>query len=128
MKTLVSLDNHSTNLELVNKVTRKQSRSSRNIIADLYNNLLKEYAKGPYAYGALSILGQSCIASIAAMYILMNLNDFSNPSQIIQLCLVTIPCFGYNITVISQQKIKIQVNVLIISVLTSVTLLCINAF
>ncbi len=62
------------------------------------------------------------------MLVLMNTSNFSKPTQIIQLFLVTIFCIGFNAMVISQQKPKIQMNVLIISVLISTVFLYVNIF
>lgn len=97
-------------------------------ITALYNQLLNEYSSGSYGYGAIGILGQSCYASIAAMLILINKTGLGSLSQMLELFLVTIFCIGYNATVISQQKNKIQVNFLLISVGISTIFLISNSF
>ncbi|RDK89179.1 hypothetical protein [Marinirhabdus gelatinilytica] len=95
------------------------------MISKMYKSLLTEYISGLYGYATIAIIGQSCIGSIAAMLILMN-NDLSRNFQIIELFLVVILCMGFNGAVLAQQKGKIQFNILILSVLTSIIFIIIN--
>lgn len=95
------------------------------MILRTYKNLLKEYESGLFGYATIGIIGQSCVGSIAVMYILMN-DYLPRPLQMFELFLVTIFCMGFNAAVLSQQTGKTQFNVLIISVLASVILIAIN--
>ncbi len=92
---------------------------------ELYKNLVKEYTSGLFGYATIGIIGQSCIGSAAVMLIFMN-NDISRGIQMIELFLVTIFCMGFNGAVLSQQKGKIQFNILVISVLTSILFIIMN--
>lgn len=89
----------------------------------LYQSYLQEYEKGIIGYAPIAIIGQSCLGSIAAMFILMSGTSFSH---MLQLFIVTVSCMFYNGAILSQQKPKISFNVLIISVLVCVFLLIIN--
>jgi len=97
------------------------------MILKTYKNLLAEYNSGLFGYSTIGIIGQSCIGSMAAMLLLMN-NDTSRTVQIIQLFLVTILCMGFNGAVLAQQKGKVQFNMLIASVFTSLVFIVINLF
>ncbi|WP_346882659.1 hypothetical protein [uncultured Algibacter sp.] len=121
MKNVITIPRSETKINVKNI-------SKKNIFYHLYNSLLTEYSKGVYAYGTISIIGQSCYASVAAMYVLMNPNNISKPAQLIQLFLVTIFCIGFNAMFISVQKPKTQVNALIASVVVSTVFLCSNTF
>ncbi len=92
---------------------------------ELYKNLVKEYTSGMFGYATIGIIGQSCIGSAAVMLIFMN-NDIPRGLQMIELFLVTIFCMGYNGAVLSQQKGKIQFNILVLSVLTSILFIITN--
>lgn len=92
---------------------------------ELYKNLVKEYTSGMFGYATIGIIGQSCIGSAAVMLIFMN-NDIPRGLQMIELFLVTIFCMGFNGAVLAQQKGKIQFNILVISVLTSILFIITN--
>ncbi|GGG15066.1 hypothetical protein GCM10011344_14640 [Dokdonia pacifica] len=92
---------------------------------ELYKNLVKEYTSGMFGYATIGIIGQSCIGSAAVMLIFMN-DDISRNLQMIELFLVTIFCMGFNGAVLSQQKGKIQFNILAISVFTSILFIITN--
>lgn len=92
---------------------------------ELYKNLVKEYTSGMFGYATIGIIGQSCIGSAAVMLIFMN-NDIPRGLQMIELFLVTIFCMGFNGAVLAQQKGKIQFNLLVISVLTSILFIITN--
>ncbi|MEW7290173.1 hypothetical protein [Aquimarina sp. 2304DJ70-9] len=89
----------------------------------IYQNYLEEYKKGIIGYSPLAIIGQSCIGSVAAMFILMNGNSML---QMIQLFIVTIMCMFYNGAILSQQKPKISFNLLIVSVVFSIVITVLN--
>lgn len=92
---------------------------------ELYKNLVKEYTQGMFGYATIGIIGQSCIGSAAVMLIFMNEN-ISRNLQMLELFLVTIFCMGFNGAVLSQQKGKIQFNILVLSILTSVLFIITN--
>jgi len=92
---------------------------------ELYKNLVKEYISGMFGYATIGIIGQSCIGSAAVMLIFMN-NDIPRGVQMVELFLVTIFCMGFNAAVLSQQKGKIQFNILMISVFTSILFIITN--
>lgn len=100
-------------------------RSKESKLLKQYNSLLEEYKTGLFGYATIGIIGQSCIGSIAAMLILMN-SALGRPLQIIELFLVTILCMIYNGSVLSQQKGKVQFNILIASVITSIVFIVLN--
>jgi hypothetical protein len=77
-----------------------------------YKTYSDNYERGILGYATLSILGQSCLGSVAAMLVLMNGNSIP---QMMQLFLVVISCMGFNGAVLSQQKPKLIFNFLVIS-------------
>ncbi|MEW7277806.1 hypothetical protein ABW636_04360 [Aquimarina sp. 2201CG1-2-11] len=89
----------------------------------IYKEYLEEYSKGIIGYTPLAIIGQSCLGSVAAMFILMNGNS---ASQMFQLFIITIMCMFYNGAMLSQQKPKISFNLLIASVFASIVISIIN--
>ena len=70
----------------------------------------------------LSIILQSCLGSIATMYILLNNNSFI----ILSMTLSVSICMIYNAAILAQLKPKIVFNLLLISVTINVLLLLIN--
>lgn len=82
----------------------------------VYQSYLREYERKIMSYSPLAIIGQSCLGSVAAMYILINGNSAFN---MVQLFLVTIMCMFYNGAILSQQKPKVSFNLLLLSVLVS---------
>ena len=92
---------------------------------ELYKNLVKEYTSGMFGYATIGIIGQICIVSAAVMLIFMN-GDIPRSIQMIELFLVTVFCMGFNGAVLSQQKGKIQFNILAISVMTSIFIIISN--
>ncbi|MDI9310913.1 MAG: hypothetical protein QM535_11920 [Limnohabitans sp.] len=91
----------------------------------LYKKILEEFEKGFIGYATLAIIGQSCLGSIAAMYVLKNGTSFF---QMFQLTLVVFACMFLNGAVLAQQRPKLVLNMLIISVLTSILLIFLNLF
>ncbi|AXT62704.1 hypothetical protein D1816_20945 [Aquimarina sp. AD10] len=89
----------------------------------IYQSYLKEYSKGIIGYSPIAIIGQSCLGSVAAMFILMNGNS---AIQMIQLFIITIMCMFYNAAILSQQKPKISFNLLVMSVAFSISFTIIN--
>ncbi|GAA4275626.1 hypothetical protein [Aquimarina mytili] len=89
----------------------------------IYQEYLEEYENGIIGYTPLAIIGQSCLGSVAAMFILMNGNSIAQMSQ---LFIVTIMCMFYNGAILSQQKPKISFNLLIVSVVFSIIITIFN--
>ncbi|GAA4273091.1 hypothetical protein U6A24_07420 [Aquimarina gracilis] len=89
----------------------------------IYQKYLEEYSNGIIGYSPIAIIGQSCLGSVAAMFILMNGNEVI---QMLQLFLITILCMFYNGAILSQQKPKISFNLLITSVTVSVAIVALN--
>lgn len=89
----------------------------------LYTNYLEEYKNGLLGYAAIAIIGQSCLGSIAAMYVLKGGTAMPN---MIQLFLVIVFCMGYNAAILAQQKPKTSFKMLIASVLFSIVILVAN--
>jgi len=89
----------------------------------IYRSYLKEYEKGIIGYSPIAIIGQSCLGSVAAMFILMNGNTVT---QMVQLFVVTILCMFYNGAILSQQKPKASFNLLILSVISSTVFVIFN--
>ena len=92
-------------------------------IMELYFKGLKAFEKDARGYSTIFIIAQSCLGSVAAMYILINGVE---AWQMVQLFLVTIVCMGFNAAVLSQQKSRIVLNLFILSLLVSTVVLILN--
>jgi hypothetical protein len=90
---------------------------------ELYRKGLFEFKKNMSGYAAIFIIAQSCLGSVAALYILVN---GVAPLQMFQLFLITIACMGFNAAVLAQQKPKVVFNLFIISILLSTAVLILN--
>ena len=76
-------------------------------------------------YATLAIIGQSCLGSVAVMLLLMNGVE---ALQMTQLFFVTIVCMSFNGAVLAQLSAKIMLNILLLSVFTSVVVILLNLF
>ena len=92
-------------------------------IMGLYLKGLKTFEKDARGYSTIFIIAQSCLGSVAAMYVLIN---GVAPWQMVQLFLVTIFCMGFNAAVLSQQKPKIVINLFALSLVVSTMVLILN--
>lgn len=92
-------------------------------IMELYSKGLQEFKRSINGYSPIFIIGQSCLGSVAAMYILIN---GASAIQMFQLFLVTIACMGFNAAVLSQQSPKTVFNLFIVSVVLSTVVLILN--
>ncbi len=92
---------------------------------NIYKKWANEFENGSIGYSSIAIIPQSCLGSVAAMFILMNGNTFA---QMIQLFLVVVACMIFNAAVLSQQKPKLVFNLLLVSIATSTILTIINLF
>lgn len=90
---------------------------------NFYQKYLDGYKHGLIGFATLSILGQSCLGSIAAMFILMG---GTSPVQMIQLFFVTIFCMIYNGAVLSQQKAQLSFAILTLSIVASIISIVLN--
>lgn len=90
----------------------------------IYHNFLQDFKTNYQMYIPLSIIFQSCLGSIAAMYILMNSTQES--FHFFQLTLCVIASMGYNAVIFAQLNIKWVFNVLIFSLIMNALLIIIN--
>lgn len=88
-----------------------------------YQNLFNTYKSGYYGFTTMSVLAQSCLGGLTAMFILMN---GLSPLQMVQLFFTVILCSGFNGAVLAQQPPKLVFNLLIASVVVNTLLLIIN--
>ena len=91
----------------------------------LYTKYYNEFQNKYTMYIPLTIILQSCIGSIAAMYILMT--GLDTISSLVQLFLCVILCMFYNAAILAQMKGKLVFNMLILSLLFNVVFIVLNA-
>jgi hypothetical protein len=91
----------------------------------LYIRYYEEFQDKYMMYIPLTIILQSCIGSIAAMYILMT--GLDSVSSMVQLFLCVVLCMFYNAAILAQLKGKVVFNMLILSLLFNVLFIIINA-
>ncbi len=96
---------------------------TNDMIMELYLNSLKEFKRDIRGYSTIFIIAQSCLGSVAAMYILIN---GVTPVQMFQLFLVTIACMGFNAGVLSQRSPRTIFNLFIVSLVISTVVLILN--
>jgi hypothetical protein len=90
---------------------------------NLYNKYLNDFKEHYILYIPLSIILQSCIGSIAAMYILMN----STPTiHLWELTMCVVVSMTYNAVIYAQLSRKWVFNFLILTFLVNVPLIIIN--
>lgn len=90
---------------------------------NLYSKYLNDFKEHYILYIPLSIILQSCIGSIAAMYILMN----SNPTfHFFELTLCVVVSMAYNAAIFAQLNRKWVFNFLILTFVVNVPLIVIN--
>ncbi len=92
----------------------------------IYNNLFAEFKRQQTGYEAIAIIGQSCLGSVAVMLLLMH----AMPTEVRMLFvfLTTILCMAFNGAVLAQLKSKTTFNILLVSVLFSITVIVSNLF
>ena len=91
----------------------------------LYNTLYKDFESLFVGYSTLAIILSACLGAASAMVILMNGHDFV---QMAQLFVVTIGCMAYLVSVLAQMKPKFVFNTLILTLVISTVLLCLNVW
>ncbi|WP_299890875.1 hypothetical protein [uncultured Lacinutrix sp.] len=89
-----------------------------------YNYMLSDFKVNFMIYIPLSIILQSCIGSIAAMYILQTSAVDAFP--FFQLTLCVIVSMAYNASVLAQLGYKLVFNMLVLSMLINILLIIIN--
>ncbi len=83
----------------------------------------KEFIHNYYMYIPLTIILQSCLGSIAAMYILyQGINWVSG----LELTVCTVLCMGYNAAILAQADRKLGFWLLMISLIVNSLLIMIN--
>ena len=90
---------------------------------ELYQKTLENFKEGYLAYATLAIIGQSCLGSVAAMYVL---SHGTSALQIIQLSLVVMICMSVNTSILAQLKPKTVFNLILLSVTSSVLFILLN--
>jgi len=90
----------------------------------IYNVYLNDFKKNFLMYIPLSIILQSCLGSVAAMYLLMkaDIHDF----PFFQLGLCVIVSMAYNASIMAQLNRKIVFNLLILSLVVNTLLVIFN--
>lgn len=91
-----------------------------------YNKLLAEFKREQTGYSAIAIIVQSCIGSVAAMLLLMG--DLQVFPKLSLLFLVIMLCMSYNASVLAQLRSKTTFNLLILSLLFSISIITWNLF
>lgn len=89
----------------------------------MYNQYLSQFKAGYLMYIPLTIILQSCIGSVAAMYILVNSHK---PMAFVELFLCVSVSMIYNAAVLAQIKVKYVFNLLLLSLLVNTILIVIN--
>jgi len=90
----------------------------------LYSTYLNEFQSKYTMYIPLTIILQSCLGGIAAMYILMN--GLDTISGLVELFLCVILTSFYNAAILAQLKGKMVFNMLILSLLFSTVFIILN--
>lgn len=91
----------------------------------LYTKYYNEFQDKYIMYIPLTIILQSCLGGIAAMYILMN--GLDTISSLVQLFLCVMLTSLYNAAILAQLKEKWVFNMLILSLLFSTLFIIMNA-
>lgn len=85
----------------------------------IYNNLLRDFQSSYMMMIPLSIVFQSCLGSIATLYIIMN----KGPMMLLQLGICIAVTMMYNASILAQLKSKSVFNLLILSILSNILLI-----
>lgn len=89
----------------------------------LYLQSLEGFKEKYLGFATLAIIGQSCLGSAAAMYILKN---GTSAIQMFQLAIVVMICMSVNGAILSQQKVKVVFDLILTSVILSVFFIILN--
>lgn len=85
----------------------------------IYNNLLRDFQASYMMMIPLSIILQSCLGSIATLYIIMN----KGPMMLLQLGICIAVTMMYNASILAQLKSKLVFNLLILSLASNMLLI-----
>ncbi len=96
------------------------------IMKSLYQQAIKDFNENYILYIPLTIILQSCIGSIAAMYILMN--SPNEAFKFFELTLCVVLAMGYNAVIFAQLKTKIIFPILLASITINILLIIINVY
>ena len=91
---------------------------------NILNHYRDDFRKNYILYIPLSIILQSCLGSIATMFILMN--STRGTFHFFELTLCVVFAMGYNAVIYAQLKNKTIFNILIATLLVHVSLIIIN--
>jgi ABC-type uncharacterized transport system permease subunit len=91
----------------------------------LYTRYYEEFQSKYTMYIPLTIILQSCIGAIAAMYILIN--GLETIPSLVQLFICVILTSFYNAAILAQLKEKWVFNMLLLSLLINVIFIIVNA-
>ncbi|TYB74325.1 hypothetical protein [Bizionia myxarmorum] len=92
----------------------------------LYKQAITDFNANYILYIPLTIILQSCVGSIAAMYILMN--SPTGSFKFFELTLCVIMAMGYNGLIFAQIKTRIIFPILLASIIINVLLIIINVY
>lgn len=105
--------------------TSKQKNNHR-YLQNIYYTLLNAYKENETGYGAIAIIGQSCLGSAAVMLLLMN--DMEMALKMIFVFMVTICCMGFNASILAQLRSEKALNMLLLSVALSTLIIIAHLF
>lgn len=103
-----------------------KTTNTTNFVARSYQKMLREFIKGRMGYATIAIIGQSCLGSAAAMFLLMG--ELATQTKMTLLFFITIFCMAFNGAVLAQLKAKVTFNILILSFLFSTLVILIHLF
>ncbi|WOD43715.1 hypothetical protein [Hwangdonia lutea] len=91
---------------------------------NFYEKSLSNFNENYILYIPLSIIFQSCVGSIAAMYILINstISEF----YLLELTICVIVSMTYNAAIMAHLKLKWTFNLLILSLIVNIILIALN--
>ncbi len=87
-----------------------------------YHNLFKSFQRSYMLMIPLSVILQSCLGSIATMYVMIN----KPPTLLLQMAISIIISMAYNAAILAQLKVKLVFNLLVISLFGNMMLLLLN--
>lgn len=90
---------------------------------EIYQKSFENFKESYIAFTTLAVIGQSCLGSIGAMYILSN---GTSPFQMVQLALIVIICMSVNTSILAQLSPKTVFNLIITSVISSIFFIIVN--
>ncbi|WP_281989863.1 hypothetical protein [Aquimarina aggregata] len=86
----------------------------------LYAKINADFSQNYIGYSALAIIASTCLGSIAIMATLLNGND---PLQMFMVFLSVVVCSAHNAAILTVQKPKLVLDLLIISIVVNTMLL-----